>query len=174
MDKGPPPPGGDQSQATKLITVWAVLTSLSVAIVTLRFVARAAASKHFGWDDWTMLTALVRSLLTQNATGFPDNLLRVTTVSHCSKIRSRRFPDAYWLWEAHLLLRQRTGHSDWQIEFRLRALHQSDYLFGEAIRGNVSTENWRFANEPQGRTFCHHRPLGQLHSCDCHHTIRTV
>lgn len=58
MDKGPPPPGGDQSQANKLITVWAVLTSLSVAIVTLRFVARAAANKHFGWDDWTMLTAL--------------------------------------------------------------------------------------------------------------------
>lgn len=65
MDKGPPPPGGDQNQAVKLITVWAVLTSLSVVVVTVRFIARAAGSKRFGWDDWTMLAALVRSLLTR-------------------------------------------------------------------------------------------------------------
>lgn len=65
MDKGPPPPGGDQSQAAKLITIWAVLTSLSVIVVTVRFIARVAGSKHFGWDDWTMLAALVRSLLTR-------------------------------------------------------------------------------------------------------------
>ena len=65
MDKGPPPPGGDQSQAAKLITVWAVLISLSVVIVTVRFLARAVGSKNYGWDDWTMLAALVRSLLTR-------------------------------------------------------------------------------------------------------------
>lgn len=65
MDKGSPPPGGDQSQAAKLIAVWAVLTSLSVVLVTLRFIARAAGSKRYGWDDWTMLAALVRSLLTR-------------------------------------------------------------------------------------------------------------
>ena len=58
-----PPPGGDRNQATKMITVHAFLTSLSVIIVSLRFIARAKGSKRFGWDDWTMLAALVRSLL---------------------------------------------------------------------------------------------------------------
>ena len=64
MDKGPPPPGGDQSRAPRLITLMAVLISLSVVIVTVRFIARAAGSKRYGWDDWTMLAAMVRFLLT--------------------------------------------------------------------------------------------------------------
>ena len=64
MNDGPPP-GGDQSRAPTIITIWAVLVSLSVAVVTVRFVARAKGKKHFGWDDWTMLAALVRSLLTR-------------------------------------------------------------------------------------------------------------
>ena len=65
MDKGPPPPGGDQNKAAKTIAIWAVLTSLSIVIVTVRIIARAVGNKRFGWDDWTMLAALVRSLLTQ-------------------------------------------------------------------------------------------------------------
>ena len=63
MDTGLPPQDGDQNKAAKTITIWAVLTSLSVATVTLRFTARAVGNKRFGWDDWTMLAALVRSLL---------------------------------------------------------------------------------------------------------------
>ena len=66
MDKGPPPPGGDQDRAGNFIITTAVLTSISVATVTLRFVARAAGGNHFGWDDWTMLAALVRSLSTDD------------------------------------------------------------------------------------------------------------
>ena len=66
MDKGPPPPDGDQDRAAKYILTTAVLTSISVAIVALRFIARAAGGNHFGWDDWTMLAALVRSLSTNN------------------------------------------------------------------------------------------------------------
>lgn len=65
MDKGLPPPGGDQNKAAKTITIWAILTSLSVVIVTVRFTARAVGKKRVGWDDWTMLAALVRSLLTR-------------------------------------------------------------------------------------------------------------
>lgn len=65
MDKGPPPPGGDRSQEAKLISIWAVETFLAVVVVTVRFIARATGSKRFGWDDWTMLAALVRSLLTR-------------------------------------------------------------------------------------------------------------
>ena len=65
MDKGLPPLDGDQNKAAKTITIWAVLTSLSVTTVTLRFIARAVGNKRFGWDDWTMLAALVRFLMTK-------------------------------------------------------------------------------------------------------------
>ena len=41
MEKGLPPPGGDQKGAAILITTYAVLTTLSVAIVAVRFIARA-------------------------------------------------------------------------------------------------------------------------------------
>ena len=76
MDKGPPPPDGDQNKAAKAITIWAVLTSLSIITVTVRFIARAVGNKRFGWDDWTMLTALVRfHFSTKNITDFPDDLL---------------------------------------------------------------------------------------------------
>ena len=60
-----PPPGGDQNQATKLITIQAILVSLCLIVISLRFIARTIGGKHFGWDDWTMLAALVRSLLTK-------------------------------------------------------------------------------------------------------------
>ena len=60
-----PPPGGDQNQATKFITIQSLLASLSLIMVSLRFVARTIGSKRFGWDDWTMLAALVRSLFTE-------------------------------------------------------------------------------------------------------------
>ena len=60
-----PPPGGDQNQATKVITIHAILVSLCLITVSLRFIAGTIGHKRFGWDDWTMLAALVRSLLTE-------------------------------------------------------------------------------------------------------------
>lgn len=72
MDKGLPPPDGDQNKAAATITIWAVLTSLSVVTVTVRFIARGTVgNKRFGWDDWTMLAALVRFLLDQKHNRFP-------------------------------------------------------------------------------------------------------
>ena len=62
MERGPPPPGGDESKAGKTIAIHATLTGLSVIAVAFRSVARAKGSKHFRWDDWTMLIALVSPL----------------------------------------------------------------------------------------------------------------
>ena len=62
MNRRPPPTDGDQNQAAKILTVTGILTSLSVITVTVRFIARAKGSKHYGWDDWTMLAAVVRFL----------------------------------------------------------------------------------------------------------------
>ena len=67
-----PPPGSGQNQATKLITILAILTSLCLIMVSLRFIARTVGRKHFGWDDWTMLAALVRSLLTYTHSSIAD------------------------------------------------------------------------------------------------------
>ena len=60
MNEGPPPTGGDQDQRAKILTLNGILTGLSIVTVTVRFIARAKGSKHYGWDDWTMLAALVR------------------------------------------------------------------------------------------------------------------
>ena len=85
MGKGQPPPDGDQNKAAKTITIWAVLTSLSVATVTVRFTARAVGNKRIGWDDWTMLAALVRSFSTKTHNGFSlityDELRQCLTVA---------------------------------------------------------------------------------------------
>lgn len=86
MEKGLPPPGGDQNQAAKMLTIYAILTGLSVAIVAVRFIARAVGKKPYGLDDWTMLAALVRSLLTR--TYRLDSLLKITTVSLDNDIRN--------------------------------------------------------------------------------------
>ena len=173
MNKGPPPPGGDQDQAGKYVTTTAVLASISVAIVALRFIARSAGGKRFGWDDWTMLAALVRSLST-NTSHSLNRVLRRMIVSCCSRFWSRRDRDTCWLGTAYLLLGPRTSHSSWESVVRCRNLGQLDYLFGEAICGIISTKDRGFAKVASGCTICHHRPLDQLYFCDCHRPLRAV
>ena len=65
MNRGPPPPGGDQNKAPVLIITHAILTGLAVITVAVRFTARTKGGKHFEWDDWTMLVALVRPFSTR-------------------------------------------------------------------------------------------------------------
>ncbi|KAM0804621.1 hypothetical protein BDR22DRAFT_817709 [Usnea florida] len=62
MDKGPPPPGGDQNKAAKTITIWAVLISLSVitclAVAKFGvdvFLTRAGFGRHLYYLDATQL-----------------------------------------------------------------------------------------------------------------------
>lgn len=111
MGKGLPPPGGDHNQAVKIITIDTVLISLSVCIVAVRFIGRRVGSKQYGSDDWTMLAALVRSLLIRTHRFSLTSLLRITTVPLDSGIRNLRVPGAFWLGETYLLLGYRTGRS---------------------------------------------------------------
>ncbi|KAM0805601.1 hypothetical protein BDR22DRAFT_884584 [Usnea florida] len=57
------PADGDHNQAAKILTVTGILTSLSIVTVMVRFIARAKGSKHYGWDDWTMLAALCLAVI---------------------------------------------------------------------------------------------------------------
>ena len=60
MEKELPPMGGDQNRKPISIVVEAILISLCVVIVPLRFCARYIGSIRYSWDDWSMLMALVR------------------------------------------------------------------------------------------------------------------
>ena len=97
-----PPTDGDQNQAAKILTVTGILTSLSIVTVVVRFIARAKGSKHYGWDDWTMLAALVRSL-------FRYRIVRAAYSETIQVSRGNRFGgdsgrNLYWIRETRLLL----------------------------------------------------------------------
>ena len=62
MDRGPPPPGGDQDRGPEALVIQTTLTFLAFITVLFRFLARAIGDTAFGSDDWTMLLALVSLL----------------------------------------------------------------------------------------------------------------
>jgi ABC-type proline/glycine betaine transport system substrate-binding protein len=53
----------DNSQAPAILATGSVFTALSVLAVILRFVARRIKRAQLGWDDWTILAALVMFIL---------------------------------------------------------------------------------------------------------------
>jgi ABC-type proline/glycine betaine transport system substrate-binding protein len=53
----------DNSQAPVILATGSVFTALSVLAVFLRFVARRIKRAQLGWDDWTILAALVMFIL---------------------------------------------------------------------------------------------------------------
>lgn len=54
-----PPPEGDVNQGPGIIGTLAATTSTCIMIVALRFWVRGRIMKAIGWDDWTILLALV-------------------------------------------------------------------------------------------------------------------
>lgn len=59
MESGGPPAEGDANQSTSIRIYTAALTSFTIIIVALRFMVRKWITKIIGWDDWTILLALV-------------------------------------------------------------------------------------------------------------------
>ena len=170
--EGPPPLGGDQSRAAELKAVHGVLTSLAVIIITVRFVARAKGSKHFSWDDWTMLAAVVRSL-------FKYRILlkaysNTVTASHDNRFRIYSGLDIYRLRETYLLLGHCTNHPSWKATIRLRVHKQPSDLCSKIIRGTISIENRRSTKMAPDLTFCDYRPLNQLYFCLYYYTFRAM
>ena len=62
MDPTGPPAEGDVNLGLGIIASVAVTTTACIFTVVLRFWVRGRLVKAIGWDDWTILLALVRSL----------------------------------------------------------------------------------------------------------------
>ena len=60
MESSGPPPQGDVNLGPGIVAVIVVLLTLSIIVVGLRFATRIWIVKKLGWDDWTILFALVR------------------------------------------------------------------------------------------------------------------
>lgn len=54
-----PPPAGDVNKGPGIIGTLVATTSTCIVVVALRFWVRRRIVKIVGWDDWTILLALV-------------------------------------------------------------------------------------------------------------------
>ena len=65
MDTSPPasPSICDANQGVRINVANIVLVGLTIIVVAVRFAVRFWIVRDVGWDDWTILLALVRSLL---------------------------------------------------------------------------------------------------------------
>ena len=63
MESGGPPAEGDANQSTSIRIYTTILITFTIVIVALRFVVRKWITKIIGWDDWTILLAIVRPVL---------------------------------------------------------------------------------------------------------------
>ena len=59
----PPPPGGDHSKARQLLASIVFSTILALIAVLLRMYARVKLIRNVGWDDYTIVTAMVRPMI---------------------------------------------------------------------------------------------------------------
>ena len=59
MALGRPPAEGDVNKSAAIRIYTGVLISFTILTVALRFIVRKLVTKIIGWDDWTILLALV-------------------------------------------------------------------------------------------------------------------
>lgn len=63
MEKSGPPPYGELNLGPGLIAATSVLVGVSFIVVVLRLATRWYIVKNIGWDDITIVLAIVRSKL---------------------------------------------------------------------------------------------------------------
>ena len=100
MALGRPPAEGDADQSTAIRIYPGTLIAFTILIVLLRLIVRKWITKIIGWDDWTILLALV-SLFGQ----YSQNhiLLRLYTGWECNRLRIGSCRNTLWLWETTIL-----------------------------------------------------------------------
>lgn len=59
MEAGGPPAEGNANRSTSIRIYTTILITFTIGIVTLRFTVRKWITKMIGWDDWTILLAIV-------------------------------------------------------------------------------------------------------------------
>ena len=60
---GPPPPDGDVNYGPGNVETIAVLCTISIVVVAMRFATRIWITKSLWWDDWTILLALLGTVI---------------------------------------------------------------------------------------------------------------
>lgn len=63
MDATGPPPEGNVNQAPAIIIAGSITVAVATLFVVLRFIVRIWIVKAVGWDDWTILFAIVCSTI---------------------------------------------------------------------------------------------------------------
>lgn len=63
MESGGPPAEGDSNRSTSIRVYTTILITFTICMVALRFVVRKRITKIVGWDDWTILLAIVKTSL---------------------------------------------------------------------------------------------------------------
>ena len=100
MALGSPPAEGDANQSTAIRIYTGTLIAFTIVIVLLRFVVRKWITRIIGWDDWTILLALV-GLFSQD---FPNRrVLILLTAWKCDRLRIGTCRNTLWLRETTIL-----------------------------------------------------------------------
>lgn len=76
MSSPGPPPQGDINKGPTLIAATCVVDGVTAIAVALRFFVRIRITKALGWDDWTILFAIVSPSL------FIPESLPIHRISH--------------------------------------------------------------------------------------------
>ena len=100
MALGGPPAEGDADQSTAIRIYTGTLIAFTILIVLLRFLVRKWITKIIGWDDWTILLALV-GLFSQDP--YNRGVLRLHTAWQCNRLRISSCRNTLWLWETTIL-----------------------------------------------------------------------
>ena len=100
MALGGPPAEGDADQSTAIKIHTGTLIAFTSLIVLLRLMVRKWITKIIGWDDWTILLALV-GLFGQNSQN--RGVLRLYTAWGCNRLRIGSCRNTLWLWETTIL-----------------------------------------------------------------------
>ena len=100
MALGGPPAEGDADQSTAIRIYTGTLIAFTILIVLLRLMVRKWITKIIGWDDWTILLALV-SLFDQGSHN--GGVLRLYTAWGCNRLRIGSCRNTLWLWETTIL-----------------------------------------------------------------------
>ncbi|KAI4234259.1 MAG: hypothetical protein LQ349_003890 [Xanthoria aureola] len=63
MDATGPPPEGNVNQAPAIIIAGSITVAVATLFVVLRFIVRIWIVKAVGWDDWTILFAIIGNII---------------------------------------------------------------------------------------------------------------
>ena len=100
MTLGGPPAEGDADLSTAIRIYTGILIAFTILIVLLRLMVRKWITKIIGWDDWTILLALVGFFEHNSQSG---GVLKPCVAWECNRFRIGPCRNTLWLRETTIL-----------------------------------------------------------------------